>query len=115
MGVVVAALHLELDKLVALKFMREELSANEKATERFVREARAAARLNNEHVARVFDVGRLPSGVPYIVMEYLEGHDLAAVLARQGPLPIADAAEYLLQTCEAMYAFTGWSPDLSAA
>ena len=102
MGVVVAALHLELDKLVALKFMREELSANEKATERFVREARAAARLNNEHVARVFDVGRLPSGVPYIVMEYLEGHDLAAVLARQGPLPIADAAEYLLQTCEAM-------------
>src|SRR6185503_7603323 len=76
MGVVVAARHCELDKLVALKFMHEEVAANEAAIDRFLREARAAAMLRNEHVAHVLDVGRLAKGVPYIVLEFLEGHDL---------------------------------------
>jgi len=102
MGVVVAARHLELDKLVALKFMHDEVSTNAQAAVRFLREARAAAQLNNEHVGRVLDVGRLPGGVPYIVMEYLEGRDLAAVCSTRGALPTSDVAEYMLQVCEAM-------------
>jgi serine/threonine protein kinase len=102
MGVVVAARHAVLDKLVALKFMHEEIAANEAAIDRFLREARAAARLQNEHVARVLDVGQLDNGVPYIVMEYLEGRDLGQLLEERGRLGIAEAVEYLLQTCEAM-------------
>ena len=102
MGVVVAAHHRELDKLVALKFMHEHYSANPETTDRFLREARAAARLSNEHVGRVLDVGRLPNNVPYIVMEYLEGRDLGAESLARGPLPVAEVAEYMLQACEAM-------------
>ena len=102
MGVVVAARHCELGKLVALKFMREEFSLNEQVTQRFLREARATARLQSEHVVRVLDVGRLPAGVPYIVMEYLEGEDLGQVVEQHGSLEVGDAAEYLLQVCEAM-------------
>src|ERR1044071_6168175 len=75
MGVVFAARHRVLDRLVALKFMHAELSTNAQATERFLAEARAAARLKNEHVGRILDADRLPNGVPYIVMEYLEGKD----------------------------------------
>ncbi len=102
MGVVVAAHHRELDKLVALKFMHEELSANAQAVDRFLREARAAARLQSEHVGQVVDVGRLPGGVPYIVMEYLEGKDLGELVEQHGPLPVPDVVEYVLQVCEAM-------------
>lgn len=102
MGVVVAARHCELGKLVALKFMREEFSLNEQVTQRFLREARATARLQSEHVVRVLDVGRLPTGIPYIVMEYLEGEDLGQVVEQHGSLKVGDAAEYLLQACEAM-------------
>jgi eukaryotic-like serine/threonine-protein kinase len=69
---------------------------------RFQREARATARLRSEHVVRVSDVGTLDSGAPYMVMEYLEGEDLAALLGRLGPPPIANAVEYLLQACEAL-------------
>ena len=102
MGVVVAARHRELDKLVALKFMHEELSSSTQAVERFLREARAAARLQNEHVGRVLDVGRLPGGIPYIVMEYLEGKDLLQVLEERGPLPVSEVVELVLQACEGM-------------
>jgi serine/threonine-protein kinase len=102
MGVVVAARHLELDKLVALKFMHDEAMKTGQTVERFLREARAAARLTNEHIGRVLDVGRLPDGVPYIVMEYLEGRDLHAVLMEHGAMEVADVCEYVLQACEAM-------------
>src|SRR6187200_179148 len=79
MGVVVAALHLELDQRVAVKFLLAHIASPE-ATARFVREARAAVKIRSEHVARVIDVGRLEDGAPYMVMEYLEGRDLAAEL-----------------------------------
>src|SRR5262245_59511155 len=95
MGVVVAAQHRELDKLVALKFMHKEVAVQGQAIDRFLREARAAARLTNEHVGRVLDVGRLQDGIPYIVMEYLEGRDLQALLDENGPMPVADVCEYL--------------------
>jgi serine/threonine protein kinase len=102
MGVVVAAHHIQLDEKVALKFLLPEALLNPEAVGRFVREARAAVKIKGEHVARVSDVGQLPNGSPYIVMEYLEGIDLAAWLKDRGPLPIDLAVDFVLQTCEAI-------------
>jgi eukaryotic-like serine/threonine-protein kinase len=102
MGVVVAATHLELDERVALKFMRPELSTNAEAAERFLREARAAVKLKSEHVARIHDVGKLENGAPFIVMEYLEGMDLGAIVEARGPLPLVEACDYVLQACDAV-------------
>src|SRR5689334_16738223 len=92
MGIVVAAMHIQLEERVALKFMKREAMGPE-ANARFLREARAAARIKSEHVVRVTDVGTLESGAPYMVMEYLEGDDLGEVVRAGGALPIRDAAE----------------------
>jgi serine/threonine protein kinase len=102
MGLVVAARHLELGELFAVKFLLPEAIANAEAMERFHREARASARLKGQHVVKVHDVGRLSTGAPYIVMEYLEGSDLKTVLRERGPLPAVEAALILLQACEAI-------------
>ncbi|AKT42644.1 serine/threonine-protein kinase [Chondromyces crocatus] len=102
MGAVVAATHLDLDEVRALKLMHEAESENPIAVERFMREARAAVKLKSEHVAQVYDVGRLDSGVPYIVMEYLEGSDLSRVARKEGALPPSEVAHYMLQACDAM-------------
>src|SRR4051812_20766395 len=102
MGVVVAATHLQLDERVALKFLLPDALANPEAVERFSREARAAVRIKSEHVARVSDVGTLESGSPYMVMEFLHGEDLGASVRRTGPMPVADAIEFLLQAGEAI-------------
>jgi serine/threonine-protein kinase len=101
-GFVLAATHIELGEKVALKFLRPDALANEEAVGRFAREARASVQIKSEHVARVFDVGHLPDGSPFIVMEYLEGKDLGAVLHERGALPIKLAVEYVLQACEAL-------------
>jgi serine/threonine-protein kinase len=102
MGVVVAAHHIQLDEKVALKFLLPDAVTNAEVVGRFVREARAAVRIKSEHVARVSDVGTLEDGAPYMVMEYLEGSDLAAWLAQRGALPIEQAVEFLLQASEAI-------------
>ena len=102
MGVVVAAMHLDLHELRAIKFMLSTALDNAEAVERFMREARAAARLRSEHVARVHDVGHLDNGAPYMVMEYLAGADLGSVLKQRGPLPAHEAALYAIQVCSAL-------------
>jgi serine/threonine-protein kinase len=102
MGVVVAARHIELDERVALKFLLPGMLLDGTAVARFQREARAAVRIKNEHVARVFDVGRLPNGAPYMVMEFLEGLDLAARLQREGPMPVWQAVDFVVQACVAV-------------
>jgi serine/threonine-protein kinase len=102
MGVVVAARHIQLEQLVALKFVLASTLQNAQAVERFLREARAAVKLKSEHVAKVLDVGTLESGAPYMVMEYLEGSDLAQLLEQRGPLPIETACDFVLQACEAV-------------
>src|SRR4051812_24980960 len=76
MGSVIAATHLQLEQLVAIKFLYTHAQNNPEAIARFQREARAAVRLKSEHVARVTDVGQLETGAPFIVMEYLEGEDI---------------------------------------
>jgi serine/threonine protein kinase len=102
MGFVFSATHVELGEKVALKFLRPECTTNEELVGRFAREARASVKIKSEYVARVFDVGTLPDGVPFIVMEYLEGKDLFEVVREQGPLPIKVAVEYVMQACEAL-------------
>src|SRR6188474_633246 len=102
MGVVVAATHLQLDERVALKFLLPDALANPEAVERFAREARAAVRIKSEHVARVSDVGTLESGAPYMVMEYLEGTDLASYLRARTRLSIDKALHFVLQACQAI-------------
>ncbi len=102
MGVVVAARHIQLDEMVALKFMLPEALANTEAVARFIREARAAVRIKSEYVARVTDVGTLENGAPYMVMEYLEGRDLARMLKQNGALPVEQAVEFVLQACVAV-------------
>jgi tRNA A-37 threonylcarbamoyl transferase component Bud32 len=102
MGVVVAAHHVQLDERVALKFLLPEALQNADAVARFVREARAAVKIKNEHVATVKDVGTLENGAPYMVMEYLEGGDLAAWLKQRGALPVDQAVEFILQACVAV-------------
>jgi eukaryotic-like serine/threonine-protein kinase len=102
MGMVLAARHVELHELRAIKLMLSSLGACPEAVERFLREARAAVRLKSEHVAKVYDVGRLEDGSPYMVMEYLEGSDLAAILKAHGPMSVADAVTRVLEVCEGL-------------
>jgi len=104
MGVVLAARHVELDERVAIKMLLPNLSPLGEPATRFVREARAAIKIRNEHVVRVFDVDRLEGGAPYIVMEYLEGSDLSRLVEEAGPLKVEDAVEYVVQACEAIAA-----------
>jgi serine/threonine-protein kinase len=102
MGVVYLATQLDLRRKVALKLMLPEARARADADLRFLREAQAAAVLESEHAVQILDTGRLPTGEPYLVMEYLEGEDLAALLARSGRLPIGDACWYVAQACQAI-------------
>ncbi len=102
MGVVLAATHLQLETLVAIKVMRRDLLEDDRALHRLLVEAKSAAKIRSEHVARVLDVGTLESGSPFIVMEYLEGEDLADMLDRQGALEVEQAVDFMLQCCEAL-------------
>ncbi|MGK4003261.1 protein kinase [Sorangium sp. So ce1036] len=108
MGTVVAARHLSLGELVAIKFMRAEYCGNPQLLRRFQREARGMFRLKTEHVPRVFDLGTLAprpgvaQPVPFIVMEHLSGNDLRSIVERRGRLPVPEAAEYVRQACAAV-------------
>src|SRR5579863_4287317 len=99
MGVVVAAHHIQLDEKVAIKFLLPAMLGNREVVGRFAREARAAVKIKSEHVVRVSDVSTLENGAPYMVMEFLEGGDLADRIQRQGPLPIEQAVDFVLQAC----------------
>ncbi|APR78772.1 serine/threonine protein kinase [Minicystis rosea] len=101
-GMVVLARHLTLLEPCAIKLLLPEALQAPMARERFLREARAAARIKSEHVVKVFDVGQLADETPYMVMEYLEGIDLEEMLDRRGRLPVTEAATYLLQVCAAL-------------
>jgi serine/threonine protein kinase len=119
MGLVVCAEHIPLGTQVAMKFLLPEFVTLPDASQRFVREARAATRIQSEHIARVLDVGTLPPGVgldpsvsgdpsfqgagqPFIVMEYLEGKDLGRHLKSGRVFSIHEAIEYIVQACEAL-------------
>ena len=103
MGAVYLAKHLALDKHFAIKVLGGRFAAHAQATHRFAREARATSRLHHDNVVDVCDFG-VSEGRVYLVMEYLEGEDLAAVLRRDGPMPWHRVSRILLQVCAALQA-----------
>jgi len=100
MGVVVQAMHLQLHQPVAMKFLLPEVLTDPQVVQRFLREAQAVARLKSEHIARVIDVGSLDDGAPYMVLEYLDGSDLADFSRQQ--LTIGQIVDLMMQACEAL-------------
>jgi eukaryotic-like serine/threonine-protein kinase len=91
----------ELDRAVALKLLAENLGGDESVRRRFVREARLAARLSHPNVVSVFDAGE-DDGRPYIVMEYVDGENLAELLARRGRVPPDEARGLALQAAQGL-------------
>jgi serine/threonine-protein kinase len=130
MGVVALCTHMALNERVAIKMLRRDVLDDIDAVARFMREAQAAVKLKSEFVARVIDVGRSDTDVPYMVMEYLEGHDLGELLEERGRIALPWAVELTLQACEALAEahsigivhrdvkptnlFVTWRPDGSA-
>jgi serine/threonine-protein kinase len=100
MGVVLEVTNLDLGQRFAIKLMHEGKTTADQR-ERFLREARTASKLRSQHAVRVLDVGTFEAA-PYMLMEHLDGRDLAAELVAGGPMPVIDAVEYVLQTCEAI-------------
>lgn len=84
MGAVLRATHLLRKAPVALKFMSPKIMSRKGVVDRFLNEGIAASQIDSDHVVKVLDVSKLPSGVPYLVMEYLEGEDLRELLKREG-------------------------------
>jgi serine/threonine protein kinase len=102
MGTVWMGLHENLNTRVAIKFIRPQYASMEDARLRFEIEARAAAKLNTVHAVHVYDYGVTEEGLPYIVMEYLEGESLSEVLIRRGPLPAFEVAQIIAQAAQAL-------------
>jgi serine/threonine-protein kinase len=97
MGVVYEAQHTVVRRRFAVKFLRRELAERRDILTRFHHEAEAAGALESENIAAAVDFGIADDGAPYIVMEYLVGESLTALLARQGPLPVGRAADLVAQ------------------
>ncbi|WP_438025774.1 protein kinase domain-containing protein [Sorangium sp. So ce233] len=102
MGAVVAATHVELGELRAIKLLLPSTAADPEMCARFLREARIAARLRSEHAVKVHEVGRLEGGLPFLVMEFLAGRDLRIIRKKRGPLPVEEATLYVIQACDAL-------------
>ena len=105
MGVVAAGRHTTLDQIVAIKFLVEhKFGSPEESIARFLGEARAAAKIQSDYICRVSDVGMLTSGIPYMIMEYLEGNDLEEEIMNRGQLDLGEAVDYVLQALDAIAA-----------
>ena len=102
MGIVYEAEHVILRQRVAVKALHPGTTLSHDAIERFSLEASAIARIASDHVVRIMDAGSLPDGAPYLVMEYLQGCDLAELLDRRGPLPSPEVVDYALQALDAL-------------
>jgi len=102
MGEVWLAHHRLLARPAALKLIRRDRGFGDDQVARFEREARATARLRSPHVVTVYDFGQLDDGTLYYAMELLEGADLHALVAKEGPLPAAQVVDLLLQACAAL-------------
>ena len=101
LGIVVLAMHLELNQRVAIKYLKPSIIERQGLVDRFKREAQLAACIRSEHIVRIHDVGEAPGGGPFMVMEYLEGEDLATRLAR-GAVSTDEAIDYVVQACDAL-------------
>ena len=102
MGSVWIAEHLSLQTQVVVKFMSAELAKDARNVQRFAREAAAASQVKSPHVVQMFDHGVTSENVPYIVMELLEGKDLAHHIVARGRLAPGEVATVLTQICKAL-------------
>jgi len=102
MGTVYEAYHSVVGRRFAVKFLHSELAKEAEILERFKREAQAAGALESENIASIVDFGHAADGIPYIVMEFLIGEDLAKFLAREGPLPVVRAVNIIIQACRGL-------------
>jgi serine/threonine-protein kinase len=102
MGRVYRARQIALDRTVAIKLLHDWLAREPSIVRRFEREARAGAALRSRHVAQILEIERTSSGTPFIVMEYLEGTDLGALLRRERTLPLRETVRFVLEACEAV-------------
>ncbi len=102
MGTVWLGQHEQLGTRLAIKFIRPQFAERHDARRRFEIEARAAASVDSKHAVKVYDYGVTDKGLPYIVMEYLEGESLSEVLIRRGPLPAKEAAQIIAQASKAL-------------
>jgi serine/threonine-protein kinase len=102
MGAIYEATHVGSGKRVAIKMMSKELSAHPEALARFRREVQVTTELNHPNIIEVVDVGASPDGVPYLVMEYLDGEDLEARLERDGRVPLPVAVQIIKQVASAL-------------
>ncbi len=104
MGEVFLALHEAIEKRVAIKVLKAEYSLKPDVAARFLQEARSSSRIKHPSVVDVFDFGQLDDGRFFLVLEFLEGHDLGAEIAKRGRLPIARVVELMLQVTSALAA-----------
>ena len=102
MGTVWEGAHVTLGTRVAIKFIKPRFSDQAEARARFEIEARAAAKLNSKHAVHVFDYGVSPEGLPYIVMEFLEGESLSDAIIGRGPLAASEVAQIIAQAARAL-------------
>jgi serine/threonine-protein kinase len=102
MAIVYKATQINIDRPVVLKVMQWQLRGNERAIKRFEQEAKFTAKVSHPNVVSVFDVGFLPGGQPYLVMEYINGESLRDKLERQGMLSLTTAAQLMLQLCRGL-------------
>lgn len=101
MGVVLSATHVELGHRVAIKVLATEDATDNTAIERFLREGKVVASLRSDHVVRIYDVGRLETGMPFMVMELLEGQDLGSLVGAR-IVDTSQAVDWILQACSAI-------------
>ena len=104
MGTVYRAVHMGLAKQVAIKLLNNQLAAEPAYRERIQREARAVATVSHENIISVTDVGETDEGIPFVVMEYVDGETLAATLGREGRLVARRVVRIGLQVCHALVA-----------
>jgi tetratricopeptide (TPR) repeat protein len=104
MGIVFRAIDEDLRRTVALKVLRPDLADPEKAQARLLREAQLAARFRHEHVVGVHAVAQAPGGLPYLVMEYVDGQPLSALLLAQKRLEPRQAVEWIVQAADGLAA-----------
>lgn len=104
MGLVYKAKHTALNKPLALKVLRDEVSRNEEVIARFRQEAQSASAIGNQHIIDISDFGNLPGGSTYFVMEYLDGRDLTTAVTEEAPMPPERVLRIAKQLCKALAA-----------
>ncbi|HEY3594997.1 MAG TPA: serine/threonine-protein kinase, partial [Polyangiaceae bacterium] len=102
MGSVWLAEHAALETQVAVKFMSKEVLSEPGLLARFAREAKLSARIKSPHVVQIFDFATTTEGIPYIVMEHLEGEDLETRLQSGRELTLDEATRVIVQLCKAL-------------